>query len=125
MELKEESRKNLNFLLGKKINRYKKEEERSQSQYSEKGSSSLETSDELSSDNLLSLKEKQDNKYKKISGFDDIKIPGFLNDCKINKKIDKAIKNYFKIKEELGSEELTKLYLIDINRLYDIKRKNL
>ena len=125
MELKEESRKNLNFLLGKKINRYKKEEERSQSQYSEKGSSSLETSDELSSDNLLSLKEKQDNKYKKISGFDDIKIPGFLNDCKINKKIDKAIKSYYKIKEELGSQELTNLYLIDINRLYDIKRKNL
>ena len=125
MELKEESRKNLNLLLGKKTNRNKKEEECSQSQYSEKGSFSLETSAELSSDNLLSLEEKQDNKSKKIIGFDDIKIPGFLNDCKINKKIDKAIKSYFKIKEELGSPELTKLYLIDINRLYEIKRKNL
>ena len=105
--------------------RYKKDDECSQSQYSEKGSSSLETSAELSSDNLLSLEEKQDNKFNKISGFDDIKIPGFLNDCKKNKKIDNAIKSYYKIKEELGSQELTKLYLIDINRLYEIRRKNL
>ena len=125
MELKEESRKNVNFFIGKKTNRYKKEEECSQSQFSEKGSFSLETSAELSSDNLLSLEEKEDNKFKKIPGFDDIKIPGFLNDCKINKKIDKAIKSYYKIKEELGSQELTNLYLIDINRLYEIKRKNL
>ena len=50
-------------------------------------------------------------------GLDDIKIPGFLNDCKIDKNIDKAIKDYyFKIKEELGSTELIKLYLIGINR---------
>ena len=125
MDIKEESWNNLNILLGKKTNRYKKDEECSQSQYSEKGSSSLETSAELSSDNLLSLEEKQDNKFNKISGFDDIKIPGFLNDCKKNKKIDNAIKSYYKIKEELGSQELTKLYLIDINRLYEIRRKNL
>ena len=125
MDIKEESWNNLNILLGKKTNRYKKDEEYSQSQYSEKGSSSLETSAELSSDNLLSLEEKQDNKFNKISGFDDIKIPGFLNDFKKNKKIDNAIKSYYKIKEELGSQELTKLYLIDINRLYEIRRKNL
>ena len=125
MELKEESRKEINSLLGKKTKRYIKEDECSQSQYSEKGSSSLETSAELSSDNLLSLEEKQDNKFNKIYGFDDIKIPGFLNDCKKNKKIDNAIKSYYKIKEELGSQELTKLYLIDINRLYEIRRKNL
>ena len=125
MELKEESGTNVKFLLGKKTNRYKKEEECSQSQYSEKGSFSLETSAELSSDNLLSLEEKQDNKSKKLPGFDDIKIPGFLNDRKINKKIDQAIKSYYKIKEELGSQDLTKLYLVDINRLYEIKRKYL
>ena len=125
MELKEESRNEINSLLGKKTKRYIKEDERSQSQYSEKGSFSLETSAELSTDNLLSLEEKQDDKSKKILGFDDIKIPGFLNDCKKNHNVDKAIKNYFKIKKELGSQELTKLYLIDINRLYEIKRKNL
>ena len=31
--------------------------------------------------------------------------------------MDKLLKNYYKIKEELGSNELTELYLIDINRL--------
>ena len=127
MEIKEESRKKRQFLLGKKTNRHIKEKNSSKSNLSEKGSFSADTSAELSSDNLLSLEEKEENNSKILYGFDDLEIPGFLNDSKKNKKndsVDKVIKNYFKIKEELGSPELSRLYLIDINRLYELKRKS-
>ena len=126
MEIKEESRKKRYSLLGKKTKRHIKVEN-SKSNLSEKGSFSVETSADLSSDNLLSLEEKEENNSKKLIGFDDLEIPGFLNDSKKiqkNNSVDKVIENYFKIKEELGSPELSRLYLIDINRLYEIKRKS-
>ena len=126
MEIKEESRKKRYSLLGKKTKLHIKVEN-SKSNLSEKGSFSVETSADLSSDNLLSLEEKEENNSKKLIGFDDLEIPGFLNDSKKiqkNNSVDKVIENYFKIKEELGSPELSRLYLIDINRLYEIKRKS-
>ena len=52
-----------------------------------------------------------------IIGLDDIKILPFLNDIKKDQNMDILMKNYYKIKEELGYNELTELYLIDINRL--------
>ena len=109
--------KNVNKIyLGKKrINLIDKEN--SKINETNKDSILFETSTELSVDNLITLEEKIEN----IPGLDDIKIPSFLNDkCS---DIDKKLKNYYKTKKELGSSELAKLYLIDINRLYK-KGKN-
>ena len=79
-------------------------------------SSIMDTTFELSSDNLLSLEEKSEIK-RKIPGFDDIKIPTFLNNFSANPKAKKTLKNYNKIKEDLGSPELAELYLIDIRKI--------
>ena len=121
MEIERKSRKSDSF-LGKKIKKNHDVEDDLKSKEIDKTSSLLETSAELSSENLICLEEKPEFKDK-IPGFDDIKIPSFLNDFKCNKKIDKKIEDYFKIKEELGSSDLAELYLIDINRLYEEKRK--
>ena len=119
MELKKKS----DSFLGKKIKKSHDDEDNIKSKEIDKTSSLLETSAEISSDNLISLEEKSEFK-EKIPGFDDLKIPGFLNDFKCNKKIDKSIEEYYKIKEELGSPELAELYLIDINRLFEEKKKS-
>ena len=41
----------------------------------------------------------------------------------MNKTVNKAIKDYNKMKVVLGPPELAKLYLIDINRIYGEKKK--
>ena len=97
--------------LGKKRTNLR-DKENSKINETNKDSFLFETSTELSVDNSITLEEKVDN----IPGFDDINIPSFLNDkCS---DIDNKLKNYYKTKKELGSNELAKLYLIDISRLY-------
>ena len=78
-----------------------------------------ETSAEISNDNLINV----DEKYENIPGLDDIKIPSFLNDIIENDNINRKIKKYYKIKKELGSDELAKIYLIDVNKFYGHKKK--
>ena len=109
MEIDRKSRKSDSF-LGKKIKKNHDVEDDLKSKEIDKTSSLLETSAELSSDNLLCLEEKREFKDK-IPGFDDLKIPSFLNDFKCNKIIDKKIEDYYKIKRELGSSDLAELYM--------------
>ena len=84
-----------------------------------KNSILLESSTEISSDNINNLDENIDI----IPGFDDINIPSFFNDNIVCDDINKQIKNYYKIRKEFGSKELAELYLVDINRLYEEKKK--
>ena len=112
------------IFLGKKTKNRRKTEESKNLRPSSKSLSILDTSAELSTENLISLEEKPDSDNKsKITGFDDLIIPAFFNDPKSDKNFDKTLANYKKIRAELGSNELAKLYLIDFNRLYE-KKKN-
>ena len=112
------------IFLGKKTKNRKKTEESKNLKPSSKSLSILDTSAELSTENLISLEEKPESDNKsKITGFDDLIIPAFFNDPKSDKNFDKTLANYKKIRAELGSNELAKLYLIDFNRLYE-KKKN-
>ena len=112
------------IFLGKKTKNRKKTEESKNLKPSSKSLSILDTSAELSTENLISLEEKpESNNKSKITGFDDLIIPAFFNDPKSDKNFDKTLANYKKIRAELGSNELAKLYLIDFNRLYE-KKKN-
>jgi hypothetical protein len=122
MESKAESRKKDNSFLGKKTRKGDKIEDRYKIYETDNSSQLLDTTAELSSDNIISLEENSEFK-KKLPGFDDLKIPSFLNDFKINENVNKAIKKYSKMKDEFGSSEMAKLYLIDITRLYEQKRK--
>ena len=119
---KENTSKNNSF-LGKKRRKKQKPKDNYILKESEKSSFLTEISTELSSDNLISFDGKKKSK-EIIHGFDDLIIPAFLNDFKINKNVDETIKNYYKMKEELGSSELVELYLLDINRLIEEKRKS-
>ena len=112
------------IFLGKKTKNRRKTEESKDLKPSSKSLSILDTSAELSTENLISLEEKpESNNKSKITGFDDLIIPAFFNDPKSDKNFDKTLANYKKIRAELGSNELAKLYLIDFNRLYE-KKKN-
>ena len=53
----------------------------------------------------------------------EISFPTFLNDVTKYDNINKKIINYHKIKNSFADEEDANLYLIDINRLYEIKKK--
>ena len=112
-----------NSFLGKKRRKKQEPKDNYKLKESEKSSFLTEISTELSSDNLISFDGKKKPK-EIIHGFDDLIIPAFLNDFKINKNVDETIKNYYKMKEELGSSELVELYLLDINRLIEEKRKS-
>ena len=112
-----------NSFLGKKRRKKQEPKDNYKLKESEKSSFLTEISTELSSDNLISFDGKKKPKDI-IHGFDDLIIPAFLNDFKINKNVDETIKNYYKMKEELGSSELVELYLLDINRLIEEKRKS-
>ena len=119
---KENTSKNNSF-LGKKRRKKQKPKDNYKLKESEKSSFLTEISTELSSDNLISFDGKKKPK-EIIHGFDDLIIPAFFNDFQIDKNVDKTIKNYYKMKEELGSSELVELYLLDINRLIEEKRKS-
>ena len=82
----------------------------------------LESSTDLSSSNIINYEEKSDT-MTNFPGLDDIVIPSFFNDITKYNDINKKIKNYYKIEKELGSPELAKLYLIDVKRLYEEKKK--
>ena len=122
MELNEEPRGICISFLGKKIKCPEKIEESYKYEETDKSSLLFDTSADLSLENNLSLDEKTENYKIRISGFDNIKIPPFLNDKIKPKNSKKTIKNYYKMKNELGSDELARLYLIDFNRL--IEQKN-
>ena len=83
----------------------------------------FENSTDLSSSNLINLEEKSEI-TSKIPNFDDLIIPSFLNDKTIYNDINKKIKNYYKLKKQFNSPEKAKLYLIDVNILYE-KKKNI
>ena len=116
---------NYNF-LGKKTkcmeNVFKNKEKKKNNKKNKKDSLLFETSTDISSSNLISLEEKTDN-ILKIPSFDDIIIPSFLNDFTKYNVINRKIKNYYKLEKEIGSPELAKLYLIDVKRLYEEKKK--
>ena len=110
--------------LGKKTKNRRKPEESKKLKPSSKSLSILDTSAELSSENLISLEERpESNNKNKILGFDDLTIPPFFNDVKRDENFNKTLANYKKMKAELGSNELAQLYLIDFDRLYE-KKKN-
>ena len=122
MEQKDENKEIRNILLGKKTkqsNLKQKDKKSPKSEEINKDSILFETSTELSFDNIINLEEKSEM----ISGLDDINIPSFLNDNNESKDINKKIINYYKAKKALGSKELADLYLIDVHRLYEEKKK--
>ena len=118
------STKKENSFLGRKTKKMLRINDSYKYEETDKVSFLSETSAEYSGDNIISLEEKTVDKTK-IPGFDDIKIPSFLSDIKIKKdsSLNKTIEDYNKIKEELGSPELVQLYLVDINRIYETKKK--
>ena len=116
MEAKDFSRKTIKTFLGKKTCKINKSEENFKTDETDSSPAAIDATFELSFDNFISLEEKPVIKNK-IPGFDDIKIPTFLNDFIITPKAKKVLDNYNKIKEELGSSELVKLYLVDIKKI--------
>ena len=116
------STKKENSFLGRKTKKMLQTNDSYKYEETDKVSFLSETSAEYSGDNIISLEEKTVDKTK-IPGFDDIKIPSFLNDIKKDSSLNKTIEDYNKIKEELGSPELVQLYLVDINRIYETKKK--
>ena len=82
----------------------------------------LENSTDLSSNNLISLDEKSDA-ILKVPSLDDIVIPSFLNDITKYNKINKKINKYYKFRKLFNSPELAEIYLIDVKRLYEEKKK--
>ena len=123
MERKEESGQINNSFLGKKTKKAHKLEDNYKSDDTDISSVLMDTIAEISSDNLISLEEKSEINGK-IPGFDDLKIPSFFNDYKMNKTVNKTIKDYNKMKAVLGSPELAQLYLIDINRIIYGEKRN-
>ena len=114
---------NKKYLLGKKlknslINLESDKNTKSDGAY--KDSILFETSTEFSYENSINL----DERNGKILDFDNLNIPSFFNDININNDINRKIKNYYRIKKELGSKELSKLFLIDIKRLYKEREKH-
>ena len=122
MEKNDENKEINNVILGKKRkkpNLIQKDKKSPNSEEINKDSILFETSTELSYENVINLEEKPEI----IPGLDDVNIPSFLNDNTEYKDINKKIKNYYKAKKALGSNELAKLYLINVNRLYEEKKK--
>ena len=122
MEKNDESKKINNVLLSKKrkkSNLIQKDNKSPNSEEINKDSILFETSTELSYENVINLEEKPEI----IPGLDDINIPSFLNDNTEYNDINKKIKNFYKAKKALGSNELAELYLINVHRLYEEKKK--
>ena len=124
-EIKDKDNINKNY-LGKKTKYVKKlfkvREKKNNNKKNKNYSLLFETSTDISSSNLITLEEKNDN-FVKIPSFEDIIIPSFLNDITKYNVINRKINNYYKLEKEIGSPELAKLYLIDVKRLYEEKKK--
>ena len=111
MEPKNYSRKITETYEDKKTNKIQK------SVKTDNSSAIIDSSFELSLDYIIAKEEKPEIKTK-IPGFDDIKIPTFLNDFTAIPKYRKSLNtNYKKLKDELSPPELAKLYLIYIKNL--------
>ena len=121
MEQSEEIRGISISFLGKKKKSPEKTKEIYKFEDSDKSFLLSDTSADISFENNLSLDEKTEDYKIQLYGFDNIKIRPFLNDKIKPKNSKKTIKNYYKMKNELGSDELAKLYLIDFNRLMEQK----
>ena len=106
--------------IGKKVKKVSELEE-PKTEDENKDSILFETSTELSMDNLINLEEKIENNSM-IPGLDDLNVPTFFNDITKYKDINKKIKKYYETKKEIGSE-LAELYLIDVHRIYEEKKK--
>ena len=119
MEKIDEEKRIKTEYIGKKVKKYSKLEE-PKIEDENKDSILFETSTELSMDNLINLEEKIENNSL-IPGLDDINVPAFFNDITKYKDINKKIKKYYETKKEIGSE-LAELYLIDVHRIYDLKK---
>ena len=119
MEKIDEEKRIKTEYIGKKVKKYSKLEE-PKIEDENKDSILFETSTELSMDNLINLEEKIENNSL-IPGLDDLNVPTFFNDITKYKDINTKIKKYYETKKEIGSE-LAELYLIDVHRIYDLKK---
>ena len=82
----------------------------------------LDSSTEISNSFNESPIKKFDNNYlDKV--LNEIYIPTFLNDITKYNNINKKIENYNKLKKSFKDEEAANLYLIDINRLYEVRKR--
>ena len=120
MEKINEEKRIKTIYIGKKVKKYSKLEE-PKIEDENKDSILFETSTELSMDNLINLEEKIENNSL-IPGLDDLNVPNFFNDITKYKDINKKIKKYYETKKEIGNE-LAELYLIDVHRIYEQKKK--
>jgi len=120
MEKTNEEKRIKKLYIGKKIKNDSKLEE-PKIEDENKDSILFETSTELSMDNLINLEEKLENNSL-IPGLDDLNVPSFFNDITKYKDINNKIKKYYETKKEIGSE-LAELYLIDVHRIYEEKKK--
>jgi len=120
MEKTNEEKRIKKLYIGKKIKNDSKLEE-PKTEDENKDSILFETSTELSMDNLINLEEKLENNSL-IPGLDDLNVPSFFNDITKYKDINNKIKKYYETKKEIGSE-LAELYLIDVHRIYEEKKK--
>ena len=100
-----------------KARKNNKKEENNKLDEAYNSSKFLNSTSELSFNNIKFLEKKTEFKNK-ITGFDNIIIPAFLNDFSINNSVNKDIEKYLKMKDEFESSEMAKLYLIDINDKY-------
>ena len=120
MEKTNEKKRIKKLYIGKKVKKDSKLEE-PKTEDENKDSILFETSTELSTDNLINLEEKIENNLL-IPGLDDLNVPEFFNDITKYKDINKKIKKYYETKKEIGNE-LAELYLIDVHRIYEEKKK--
>ena len=120
MEKTNEEKRIKKLYIGKKVKKDSELEEL-KTEDENKDSILFETSTELSMDNLINLEEKIENNSM-IPGLDDLNVPTFFNDITKYKDINKKIKKYYETKKEIGSE-LAELYLIDVHRIYEEKKK--
>ena len=120
MEKTNEKKRIKKLYIGKKVKKDSKLEE-PKIEDENKDSILFETSTELSMDNLINLEEKIENNSL-IPGLDDLNVPNFFNDITKYKDINKKIKKYYETKKEIGNE-LAELYLIDVHRIYEQKKK--
>ena len=130
MEELEDIEKINNNYLGKKtksikkifkIKEIKKNNQKNINKKEKHDSLLIETSTDLSSSNLINLEEKSEI-TSKIPNFEDLIIPSFLNDITKYNDINRRIKNYYKLRKQFNSLEMAKLYLIDVNILYEEKK---
>ena len=82
----------------------------------------FDSSTDISNDLNEKINKTSDN-FPVDSIINEIYIPSFLNDITKYNNINKKIKNYNKMKKCFREQETANLYLIDINRLYEIKNK--